>query len=74
MRIRHYGFLANCCRKTKLAHIRQRLAQDPGAEAVDEQRTEPSTAEPWRCPKCHQGHLHIVQAQAPRRFDAELFR
>ena len=36
MRIRHYGFLANRCRKEKLAKIRQWLGQVVAKEAADE--------------------------------------
>ena len=67
MRIRHFGFLANRCRKAKLARIRHLLAQEPEAVAVDEKRTEPGATLNWLCPKCHQGHLHIRQAFPPIR-------
>lgn len=42
MRVRHYGFLANRCRKEKLAKIRQLLGQ-----RVDEAATE----EPVQAPQ-----------------------
>jgi hypothetical protein len=70
VRIRHYGFLANSVRRTKLGTVRQLL--DPSAVTPTGQaRHEP---EPWaamllrltgndvtRCPRCRQGHLLIVQ-------------
>lgn len=62
MRIRHYGFLSNRCRKQKLDTIRACL-QIPAQPAQDEKAliTEvlrlSDTACP--CPKCHTGHLRV---------------
>lgn len=53
MRIRHYGLLANRCRKASLEMIRQILAQPAKAEEV-QNRDEPVD---YPCPKCHKGHL-----------------
>jgi hypothetical protein len=39
MRIRHYGFLANRCRREKLARIRRALASPPPASGSDTRRT-----------------------------------
>jgi hypothetical protein len=63
MRIRHCGFLANRCREAKLAQIRQALGQ---AQA-QAQETEPRAGEhdPYRCPHCGQGRLHIIARLMP---------
>ena len=57
------GFLANRCREAKLAQIRQALGQTQ-AQA---QETEPRAGEydPYRCPHCGQGRLHIIARLMP---------
>jgi len=65
MRIRHYGFLANRCRKEKLAKIRQALGQ-----VVEDLVGDPSNearSTDWLCPKCHQGQLRVQPAGSPIR-------
>lgn len=52
MRIRHFGLLANRCRKGALERIRQCL--EVSAEAVDEHNEQPLIQ---ICPKCRKGHL-----------------
>ncbi len=65
MRVRHYGFLANRCRKEKLAVIRQLLGQ------CSEEKTAEISAQAkpheWRCPKCHQGLLRVQWHLEPVR-------
>ncbi len=63
MHIRHFGFLANRCRKTKLATIRERLGQAP-AQALDAQPQEVKTYD-WPCPKCHQGQMRVCATFSP---------
>ena len=61
MRIRHYGYLANRCRKSSLEKIRKMLAQPVTTEEspiVDE-------AGDYPCPKCHKGHLVAIQQINP---------
>ena len=54
MRIRHYGFLANRCRRQKLAQIRAVLDQPaPSAESAEAT----TTPDAWPCPRCHRGQL-----------------
>lgn len=53
MRIRHYGLLANRCRKGSLDRIRKILAQP--ATAIEKQKLDERAKYP--CPKCHRGHL-----------------
>ena len=69
MRIRHYGFLANCCRRKKLEQIRQALAQTHSTQHDVEgassnppaTNSNPAHAEPAiPCPKCTAGHLSVI--------------
>ena len=70
MRVRHYGFLANCVKQQNLARCRQLLAVRP----VSDEPTDPQTAEAWfqeltgidltRCPDCG-GPL--IRHELPRR-------
>ena len=55
MRIRHYGFLANCCRERSLQQIRAALDAPAvsDTEADEERRCE------QRCPQCHRGRLRL---------------
>ena len=65
MRIRHYGFLANRCRKEKLVKIRQALGQAPDKEASDESAE--TKQNDWPCPKCHRGQMRVRMALSPIR-------
>lgn len=72
MRIRHYGFLANRGRETKLARIREALAV-PGEKADDTARTAPERGIP--CTRCRQGRLQVVgQILPPRGSSVAPFR
>lgn len=64
MRIRHYGFLANRCRRDKLTRIRRALAAPPTKSASD--ATETGTRD-TPCPRCRQGILRVVAVLAPHR-------
>ena len=63
-RIRHYGVLANGCKKTQLAQARQALRQPvPTPRARESARdfmARVANAQIHTCPKC-QGPLHIAQ-------------
>ncbi len=65
MRIRHYGFLANCCREKKLKQIRYVLSvakeKQPNSSKNDK------TELVYRCTKCRLGKLHIVGEIMPTR-------
>ena len=71
MRIRHYGFLANCCRKVKLSRIRSALkAGDEPINANNQEDRLDTVAQPaafdgYPCPNCKTGKL-LVMAQLPR--------
>ena len=54
MRIRHYGLLANRCRKTSLETIRKILARP---EAAEEEQKADDRPIMYTCPRCHKGHL-----------------
>ncbi len=61
MRIRHYGLLANRCRKASLEILRKTLAQ--AVEATEEHTREEPKDRP--CPKCHKGHLIAIRLISP---------
>ncbi|MEW8004816.1 MAG: IS91 family transposase [Candidatus Thiodiazotropha sp.] len=63
-RIRHYGFLAGCCRTRRLAQIREALAL--AEKATDETNTNADTkACDYRCPQCKTGYLHLINELPP---------
>jgi Putative transposase len=72
MRIRHYGFLANRCRKAKLTQIRACLeVADKASEPMktkDEKDLPANTVEPApMCPRCTIGRLIARYEIAPQR-------
>lgn len=69
MRIRHFGFLANRCRREKLACIRRALATVtvPRTAGIT---TAGSAIPDYPCPRCRQGRLRIIALLSPlRRWD-----
>jgi len=64
MRIRHYGFLAGCCRATKLVRIREALAQPAAAEKRETAAGDPDETCPC-CPLCGTGVLQWVAELIP---------
>jgi hypothetical protein len=75
MRIRHYGFLANRCRRQKLAQIRHSLQAAAeqeiiGQVAISHQPiTVPVMEKPRSCPQCKTGCMIVVGEIAPKRID-----
>ena len=70
MRIRHYGFMANRCRKVKLAQIRSALAQgDPQTACTETDDDVPGAFDGYPCPKCRVGRLRVIGFLAPLRFE-----
>jgi len=75
MRFRHYGFLANRCRRQKLAQIRQCLqtadTQEPVPSLAVDNRPCHMTAkdEPQTCPKCKAASWMVVAEILPQRID-----
>ncbi len=60
MRIRHYGFLANCVRKTRLAIIRTLMKAQAISMAVINNSPSDSISDSIKtalcpCPVCHKG-------------------
>jgi len=71
MRIRHYGFLANRCRKTKLARIRDVMTQQQAAEIAPgtghDKEIDCFKPADGRCPKCKQGRLVVIAEMPTKR-------
>jgi len=66
MQIRHFGFLANRCRRKKLAQIRHCLGQRPNADSQEVQNTDDANAF-LICPTCRKGHLQVIRIMRPRQ-------
>ena len=64
VRIRHYGFLANRCRREKLALCRQLLNTKSSAPSLDSPRPN-GTDPPERCPACRKGRMVVLQKLPP---------
>jgi len=75
VRIRHYGFLANCQREHRLARIRSllegdaTLAQQAPAPSSEHHHDRDPLSEPTshRCPVCKRGTLRVVEILLPVR-------
>jgi hypothetical protein len=73
MRIRHYGYLANCCRRQQLDRIRAALDQtateDSNAEGKASVSRTPSCSghHQHQCPRCRTGRLYIARSMTPKR-------
>lgn len=72
MRVRHYGFLANRCRRGKLARIRAALATP--APAPCEPDPQGVAVIPCVCPRCRRPALRVTGTIAPRRGRTPLSR
>ncbi len=57
MRVRHYGFLSNCCRGKKLTLIQKQTQGDTPNKK--DSPPEPCSHH-WACPKCKQRELLLV--------------
>lgn len=68
MRIRHFGFLANRCRRQRLDAIRKALDAPPPAEASADVEC-PVHFDGYPCPLCRQGRLRISAVLLPKRFE-----
>ena len=73
MRIRHYGFLANRCRRQRLDAIRAALATAVHAAPIRdtpnprENDRATATSSTCACPQCQQGRLMVITVLLPRR-------
>ncbi len=64
VRIRHYGFLANRCRREKLALCRQLL--NPGSRSPSLDTLPPNGTEPFElCPACQKGRMVVLLKLPP---------
>ena len=64
MRVRHYGFLCNRLRRSKVASIRAALAAEVDSVAPGDTPTSDEETR-WPCPACSGGHLLLVAELAP---------
>lgn len=62
MRVRHFGFLANRCRRQKLKCVRTALRAPALAPRAATAQTPPLPP----CPSCRQGRLHLIAEFRPR--------
>ncbi|MEE4379448.1 MAG: IS91 family transposase, partial [Candidatus Competibacteraceae bacterium] len=69
MRIRHYGFLANRCRRRKLALIRSALAGVQATPSKEETNGAAERFTGYPCTQCGQGMLRITAEVPPRRWE-----
>jgi hypothetical protein len=68
-RIRHFGFLANRVRQTKLTHCRTLVRQQAGAPPAMPLETQASPGQEDRggvCPACQRGRLVWVETLHPQ--------
>jgi hypothetical protein len=70
MRIRHFGFLANRCRGTRLAQIREAIAGQEKAAAPTAAAHSTAPTEEWPCPRCRRGHMRVIAEIPPRPWRA----
>jgi hypothetical protein len=70
MRIRHFGFLANRCRGTRLAQIRAAIAGQEKAAAPTAAAHSAAPPEHRPCPRCRQGRLRVIGQIPPRAWRA----
>lgn len=74
VRIRHYGFLANCNRKKMLPLCRQLLGQ-AAPPRTEPQQTSPEPGQPRPCPSCKDGFLlPVATLQADPGAEREFLR
>ncbi len=72
VRIRYYGFLANCHRRERLALARELLSV-PVADPAKKAAPLDSTQQQHRCPHCREGRLLLVETFEPPRIKLFLF-
>lgn len=65
MRVRHYGFLANRCRRRRLAQIRRALAVIDKTPDTDVGANDPDPR--YTCPHCRKPTLRVIGAITARR-------
>jgi hypothetical protein len=72
VKIRHFGFLANRCRRDNVLLCRELLATSstglPGPARHDSQSDEPEADRVDRCPRCNVGSMRPVEILSPQAF------
>ena len=70
VKIRHFGFLANRCRRDNLLLCRELLAASstgpPGLAPRDSRSDEPEAGKADRCPRCKLGSMRMLEILAPQ--------
>jgi hypothetical protein len=65
MRIRHYGLLANRCRRQSIERVRKAIEH---SDEADTEQTDKSSSErqlsngAYRCPKCRRGYMRLTHS------------
>jgi hypothetical protein len=69
MRVRHFGFLANRCRRERVARIRAAIAahQESVAAAETAPDDRSSAFDGYPCPACTGGRLRVIGCLTPQR-------
>jgi len=70
VRIRHYGLLANRCRKDNLRLCRRLLGSEPESDTEPTRSTETASS-PDLCPACQQGQMLTMAKLPPSRASPE---
>jgi len=70
VRIRHYGLLANRCRKDNLRLCRRLLGSEPESDTEPTRSTETASS-PDLCPACQQGQMLTMAKLPPSRAGPE---
>ncbi len=65
MRVRHYGYLANCCRKKRLKQIRSALASSEKMVSTSDVAEDLDGLKSYPCQKCQKGRLWVVKELKP---------
>lgn len=71
MRIRHYGYLANRCRRRKLALIKTQTERALQPEKTMDDKPLHGC---WQCPECRTGLLKLVSLRLPTRCNVDALR
>jgi len=70
VKIRHFGFLANRCRRDNLLLCRELLAASstgpPSLAPHDSHSSEPAAEKVDRCPRCKLGSMRMLEILAPQ--------
>lgn len=65
VRIRHFGLMANCVRKARIAQSRILLGAHAPVVPLPTPDDDAAEPRPLRCPSCHDGQLRLVAALPP---------